>query len=182
MTPAEYIQLKAFSRQEGALLTLLWTASFVCYVVGLTQPSLGVVALLLALATPFFVSRRLGKFRDDCLEGILSFRRGWAFVIFTFFYASLLFAIVQLAYFTYMDHGQFVSQLTQLFATPENELMMKSMGMADSLNETLRMITEMRPVDLVLNIMFSNLFIGLVAGLPIAAITKREISSTTKKS
>jgi len=174
MTPAEYIQLKAFCRQDGALLALLWTASFVCYVVGLTQPSMGVVALLLALATPFFVSYRLGKFRDECLDGVLSFKRGWAYVIFTFFYASLLFGIVQLVYFTYLDHGLFVSQLTQLFASPENEQMMKSMGMSDSLNEALRMIAEMRPVDLVLNIMFSNLFIGVVTGLLIAAITKRE--------
>lgn len=182
MTPAEYIQLKAFCRQEGALLALLWTASFAFYVAGLTQPTLGLVALLLALATPFFVSRRVGKFRDGCLDGILSFRRGWAFVIFTFINASLLFALVQLVYFTYMDHGQFVSQLKEIFAMPENEQMMKGMGMADSLNETLRMMAEMRPIDLVLNILFSNVVIGLVAGLPIAAVTKREVSSTTKKS
>lgn len=182
MTPAEYIQLKAFCRQDGALLALLWTASFVCYVIGLTQPSMGVVALLLALATPFFVSYRLGKFRDECLDGVLSFKRGWAFVIFTFFYASLLFALVQLVYFTYMDHGQFVAQLREMFAMPENAQMMKGMGMADSLNETLRMMAEMRPVDLVLNILFSNVVIGLIAGLPIAAVTKREVRSTTKKS
>lgn len=182
MTPAEYIQLKAFCRQEGALLALLWTASFACYVAGLTQPTLGLVAMLLALATPFFVSYRLGKFRDGCLDGILSFRRGWAFVIFTFINASLLFALVQLVYFTYMDHGQFVAQLREMFAMPENAQMMKGMGMADSLNETLRMMAEMRPIDLVLNILFSNVVIGLIAGLPIAAVTKREVRSTTKKS
>ena len=41
MTPIEYVQLRAFARQDGALLSLLWIGSFACYIQGLTYPSLG---------------------------------------------------------------------------------------------------------------------------------------------
>lgn len=130
ITPSEYIQLKAFARQDGALLALLWTASFACYVIGLNSPGIGLVAAVLALVTPFFVSRRLRKFRDDCLDGVVSFRRGWAFAVLTFFYGSLLFAVVQFVYFAYLDHGSFLSGLTQMFAAPENAGIMKTAAWA----------------------------------------------------
>ena len=47
MTPQEYVQLKAFARQDGALLSLLWIGALVCYIQGLTNPLLGMAALLL---------------------------------------------------------------------------------------------------------------------------------------
>ena len=47
MTPAEYIQLKAFARQDGALLFLLWIASFACYIIGISSPLYATVALVL---------------------------------------------------------------------------------------------------------------------------------------
>lgn len=173
MTPSEYIQLKAFARQDGVLMAVLWTVSFAFYVMGLTRPTLGMLAILLALMTPFFMWQRLKKYRDGCLDGVLSLRRGWAFVIFTFFYGSLLFAAIQFVYFSYMDNGRFFKGLTQMFSDPANAESLKSLGIGSSLGETLHEMAAMRPIDLVLNILSSNLLMGLVAGLPIAAMAKR---------
>ena len=50
MTPAEYIQLKAFARQDGALMALLWIGSFGCYIAGLGHPIYGMIAVMLAVA------------------------------------------------------------------------------------------------------------------------------------
>ena len=63
MTAPEYIQLKAYARQDGFFLALLWTASFACYILGITNELLGMLALGLAIMTPFFVASRLRKFR-----------------------------------------------------------------------------------------------------------------------
>ena len=35
MTAPEYIQLKAFARQDGAFLALLWVAAFFLYIIGI---------------------------------------------------------------------------------------------------------------------------------------------------
>ena len=173
MTAPEYIQLKAFARTDGALLALLWTTSFVCYVAGMSQPELGMLALLLALVTPVFSLLRLKKFRDGVLEGILSFGRGWAFTLLTFFYASLLFAVVNFVYFSYMDHGYFFDMLNKMMAAPENVQILGKETM-DSVSETLQQVRQMRPIDLALNIMMSNLMAGLIISIPVAALMKRE--------
>ena len=173
MTAPEYFQLRAFARIDGLKLFLLWVASFGCYVAGLRSPILGVVAMTLAIATPFFSARLLRAFRDYGLDGIISLRRGWAYVVLQFFYASLLFAIAQFAYFTYLDKGYFAQALTQLFESPESAEAIKQMGMGAQISDSLQMLRTMRPIDLALNIMTSNLMIGCLIGLPIAAVCKR---------
>ena len=50
MTPEEYKQLKAFARQDGALLSLLWIGAMACYIQGLSSPILGMIAMLLIVA------------------------------------------------------------------------------------------------------------------------------------
>ena len=49
MTAPEYIQLKAYARQDGFFLALLWIASFVFYIMGLTNQMLGMAAIMLAV-------------------------------------------------------------------------------------------------------------------------------------
>ena len=95
MTPAEYIQLKAFARQDGALLALLLVAVFLLYIIGVSNQMLGLAAILLLFYVPFFVGKRLGKFRDYGREGLISFRRGYAYTILVFFYGGVLFAVAQ---------------------------------------------------------------------------------------
>jgi len=154
-------------------MAALWTSSFAFYVLGLTRPTLGLLAIVLALLTPYIMWRRLGKYRDGCLDGVLSLSRGWVFVIFTFFYGSLLFAAIQFVYFSYMDNGEFFKGLSQMFSDPANAESLKSLGIGSSFSDTLHEMATMRPIDLVLNILTSNILMGLLTGLPIAAMAKR---------
>ncbi len=173
MTPAEYIQLKAFARQDGALMALLWIGSFGCYIAGLGHPIYGMIAVMLAVATPFFAARRLRHFRDFGLEGIISMRRGWAFVVLIFFYASLLLAIAQYAYFAFLDHGFLMDTIEKMLHSPEAEQMLKQAGMKESIEENLAQLQAMRPIDIALNVLTTNILIGMVLGLPIAASMRR---------
>lgn len=174
MTAPEYIQLKAFARIDGALLSLLWIASFLLYVIGLTSPGYGLAAMILAVVTPFFVGSRLRRFRDDGRNGSISLLRGWVYVIFVFFYGGLIFALAQWAYLTFMDQGFLVKSITQMLSTPETEEALRQMGMGDSLKESLGILGEMRPIDLSLNMLTTNIMIGIVIGLPIAALLQRK--------
>ena len=172
MTSSEYIQLKAFARVDGAKLFLLWLASFACYVAGLRSPGLAVLSLVLALATPFLCFRQLRHFRDGVLEGIISFMRGWAYVVFLFFYAGLLFAMSQFVYFNWMDHGYFAHAMEELLAAPENAGVLRQMGTTPA--EVSDALTKMRPIETALNILSSNLLIGCLIALPLAAVSKRD--------
>ena len=174
MTPPEYIQLKAFARQDGALLSLLWIASFASYILGLANPVYSVLGIVLMFATPFFVMGRLRNFRDYGREGIISLMRGWAFVILTFFYAGLLFAVVLYCYFAFIDNGFLLATFTEMMSTPEAEQLIKQYGMTEQINESLSQLAQTRPIDLALNMLTTNIMLGIMLGLPIAAIMKRE--------
>ena len=173
MNVQEYSQLRAFARVDGLKLFALWLASFACYVAGLNSPGLGLVAMVLALITPFLSARLLRKYRDEALGGILKFGRGWVYVLYQFFYASVLFAVAQFIYFNFIDKGHFMDAVTEMLLSPENKEALKALGF-QGLEETLQMMRQMRPIDQVLNILTSNLLIGCVLGLPIAAFCKKE--------
>ena len=175
MTGVEYIQMKAFARYDGLKLFVLWLASFACYVAGFRTPGLGLVAMVLALLTPFMAYRMLRRYREDVLGGAISFRRGWFYVVLLFLNAGLLFAVAQFVYFNYMDQGYFMSAMTEMLNTPESAAAMKQMGMGATLNQTLDMMRQMRPIDLVLNILMSNLLIGCLVALLLAALGKRDV-------
>ena len=165
--------MRAFARFDGLKLFALWIVSFIFYVAGFSTPSLGMLAVLLAFITPYLVTRLLRQYRDNGLDGIISFGRGWAYIIFLFFYASLLFAACQFIYFSFIDKGYFASAVSDMFNNPENSQAIKILGMGNSMEEGLKQFCEMRPIDRVLNILTSNLMIGVFLGLPIAMLCKR---------
>ena len=88
-------QTKAFARQDGAILGAVWIASFASTMWSVTPgyALLSLLANILAISTPFVVAKRLKAFRDDALDGTISFRRGLFYCAQTFFNATLLLTI-----------------------------------------------------------------------------------------
>lgn len=173
VTVSEYVQLKAFARIDGARLSFLWMASFALYIIGLKSPGYGLAAMLLAVITPFFVGRCLRRFRDEGLKGTISFGRGWVYTVFVFFYSGLLFALAQWAYLTYMDQGYMMRTITEALANPETAEALRQMGMTETIGESLYQLGQMRPIDLSLNMLTTNIMLGMLLGLPIAAVLQR---------
>ena len=64
-------QLKAFARQDGAILALVWIVSFL-FTMKLPQSMVGNV---LTLSTPLVVAWRLRAFRNNALDGEISYRQ-----------------------------------------------------------------------------------------------------------
>ena len=175
MTPIEYVQLKAFARQDGALLALLWVATFLLYIIGVSNQLLGLVAFFLMCYTPFFVGERLAKFRDYGREGIISFRRGYAYTVFVFFYGGVLFAIVQYLYFAFMDHGFLLSQFSRMISSEEMQQALKHYGMTQMVDETMQEMANTRPIDYALNMLTINISLGFIMGLPLGLIMQRSV-------
>lgn len=174
MTAQEYLQLRAYSRLDGLRLSVLWIASFACYVWGLRRPELGMFAIGMALFTPVLMGLRLRSFRDGVMDGSITFGRGWVYTLFMSFYACIIFALAQFVYFQWIDNGFFVEALGDMVSAPESAPALQQLGMMRAVEESLSLLASMRPIDLVLNIMGSNMMICCVVGLPVAAIMKRD--------
>lgn len=184
-------QVKAFARQDGVFLSLLWIISFACWYgvmrhtgnnadtssVQQMDTSFGILSLLsnlLIIATPFFVGWRLIKFRDDALNGTISFRRGYAYSVYTFLYASMIFAVVHYLYFTFLDGGMFVDQMKM--AIVQLTSLDKTAGTNYSsvfTDENFDLLKTMKPINWALMFMIQNIGIGFLASLPIAFVCKR---------
>lgn len=164
------IQLKAFARQDGFLLFLLWMASFAVIV---NNPA-SLWGSLLAMATPFYVGYLLARFRNYALYGFISFRRALAFSLYTFFYASLLFAVAQFVYFRYLDHGTFLAMLTASMKTLEPFYRAQGISVSE-LQQSLAMIGQLTPIETAFVFMMQNILIGAVLSFPIAWIGKRTV-------
>lgn len=167
------IQLKAFARQDGAILGIVWIVSFASIVLS-PQTSWGNI---IALTTPFIVGWRLCRFRDYALDGVISFRRGLAYSWYTFFYASLLFAIAQYVYFRYLDNGTMTSMLLQTVKAMTPIYKQHGVSTAE-ITQAVNMFTSLKPIQLTFMFMMNNIFMGLILSLPISAICARRVSKT----
>ena len=147
MTAPEYVQLKAYARQDGFFLALLWIASFASYIMGLSNQMLAMAALLMAVMSPFFVANRLKKFRDVGREGVISFGRSYAYTIFVFFYGAVLLAVAQYLYFAYLDNGYLVNSFARMMNTDEGRLMLEQYGMTKMVDDSLAEMAATRPID-----------------------------------
>ena len=173
MTAPEYIQLKAYARQDGFFLALLWIASFSSYIMGLTNQILAMAALLMAVMSPFFVANRLKKFRDEGREGVISFARSYAYTIFVFFYGAVLLAVARYLYFAYMDNGYLVNSFAKMMTTDEGKMLLEQYGMTQMVDESLAEMAATRPIDYALNILTINISLGFILGVPIGLIMQR---------
>ncbi len=172
MDPIEFKQLKAFARQEGTFVGLIWIVSFACFIGEFSSPILGLTAMILAAISPFFLALRLKRFRDQARDGLISFRRALAFCILAFFYASLLFAVAQYIYFRYIDNGFLVSQYTTMFSTPEAKNMMKAIAAGNQIKDGINLLGSLRPIEIVFEFLSMNISLGIIISVPIAAIMK----------
>lgn len=165
------VQLKAFARQDALLLALLWAASFAC----IMRLNADFIGIILAMATPFLVGYRLKAFRTEALFGVISFRRAYAYSLYVFIYASLVFALVQYAYFQFLDNGAFVESIATTLKQMTPIYEQNGMSKADikSLNDWVEIMRLTTPVQWAFMFMMHNLAIGAIVSLPIALIGKR---------
>jgi hypothetical protein len=177
ISPIEYVQLKAFARQDGALLALLWVAAFLLYLMGVTNGALGLAAVMLMLYTPIFVGGRLGKFRDYGREGLISFRRCYVYTVLVFFYGGVLFAVAQYLYFAFFDNGFLLSQMSRMVSTDEARQMLQQYGMTQMVEESLEEMATIRPIDYALNMLTVNISLGFILGVPISLVMKNSPST-----
>ena len=177
MTPEEYIQLKAFARQDGAMLSLLWIGSFACYIKGLSSPTLAFAALLLMTLSPFFAASRLRHFRDYAREGFITFKRGYAYTVMSFFYAGLLMAMAIYVYFEFMDHGYLLGMYSSVMDSEEGKRVLEMSGMKEQMAQGLQDLYNMRPIDYAVNMLTAIIITGLVLALPIAAMLQKRVKN-----
>ena len=168
-------QVKAFARIDGVFMAVLRAASFMAIIF---DPQ-SVWGTMLAIATPFVAGARLKVFRDRALDGVISFRRGYAYLWYTFLYASLLFAAFQLVYFRFFDNGAFVGMLVGALQTIEAIYRQQNLSVRE-LQEAVNTLRATSDVQLVFTFFTQNITFCAIMSLPVAAIMRRSYAPYNK--
>ena len=172
-TREEYEQIKAYARIDGAIMGGMWILSFACFIGQFYEPVLNMASMVLGISAIVVSAIRLKNFRDNILDGVISYWKAYGYSLLTYFYASLLMAAAQYIYFQFIDHGFMLAQYTAMTSSPEFKSHMTLYGIkADEMKMTMDTIATLRPIDIALQFLTTNLFLGIVISWPIAALLK----------
>ena len=172
----DYEQLKAYARIDGLLVALIWTASFLCCMRMALNPMMFMLALGIGAFSLAFAAMRLKRFRDNILDGFISYRRSLAYSIMTYLYASLLFAGIQYLYFQFIDGGDFINMQLNALNDPQAKQMMQSVyGLTpQDIEFAIQNLRALTPIRMALQFFTTNVLMGIIVSVPIALIMQRK--------
>lgn len=178
ISPSEYIQLKAFARQDGLIMGLILIAAMGCFVGSMVNPQWQMGFLLGLMAVPVVAFLRLRTFRNEICNGNISFRRAFVYVLMMMAYGCILLAAATFVYFTFFDKGLFMTTLQQNIALPEIKESFKQAGInPKDLEEQLKSIAQSRPIDFAITVFSEGVISSCFLALIIALLGKRKVKS-----
>ena len=138
-------------------------------------------SVMLFVCSPFYAANRLRHFRDYAREGLISFLRGYAYMVLVFFYAGLLLAAVLFVYFNFIDQGYLMGKFTEIMATKESQQALSMYGLTSQMEQTMKELAALRPIDHAVNMLTFTITAGLLVGIPTAALMQRKTVSQVKE-
>ena len=164
-----YFHTRAYARIDGGKLGLFWISSFALFVFNFSYPLCGMLWIITMIATPFLIGIMTRQYAVNQLNGKISYRRAYVYSFLITFYASLILAFAQWVYFQYLDHGFVIDHYASMFSSKDVHNALQNMGYKiDDVNNMIDVLKSLRPIDLALQILWSNMFAGLIISLTTA--------------
>ena len=172
----ESMQTKKGNMQQyamifGTYMGIFWILKFALIPLGLTHPFLSLLFICLTICVPFMGYYYTRLYRDRVCGGVIPFMHAWSFNILMYMCAALLTAIAHYVYFQYIDEGYILNTcretLETLMSTPGMEV---NSGQIKQALETMERLT---PVDIMLNMLQTNVFFCVLLGIPTALLVMR---------
>lgn len=164
-----YQHLRAFARIDGGKLGLFWIGSFALFVLNFSFPLCGMLWMITMIATPFIIGILTRRYTVSQLDGTITYGRAYVYSFLVTFYASLILAIAQWVYFQYIDNGFFLNQYVKIMSSQDVSNALSSMGYKiDEINKLIEVLRSLRPIDIALQVLWSNMIAGLIISLTTA--------------
>lgn len=176
----ELRQLRLYARYDGLYASILLLGSFACFLaLSLTETGSGAWTLLtslcplIVLLTPVFIYRRLCKFRDEGLGGIISVKRALLYTIRTTTNAAFFFSLMQFVYLRFADQGTLMGIIERIIMSDkaQTEQILQSLNM--TMSDYLGALQAVSPLALASNSFVTLAFGGILLGALMAPMAKR---------
>lgn len=147
---------------------------FAFFPLGLSYPFLSLLFVAMTLCVPFMGYAYVRMYRDKVCGGSIGALHAWAMHVQLYFYAALLAALPHYIYFRYIDRGwiagNYQTQWEQMQQAGGSEVQ----AYVSVMEETLQTLQTLTPLDWTINLLSSDIMAGVLLGLPVALMVRRE--------
>lgn len=124
-----------------------------------------IAALIVSMLYRFSI-----KFRDDECEGVITYGRAFSYIILLFFYAALISTVVKYFFFRFINPGYLETMFQDTMKMMET---LKFQMTSAEIDQTESMF---KPLSFSLLYIWSNIIMGTLVGLVMAAFVKKNKS------
>lgn len=165
--------MQRYAMLFGTYMGGYWILKFILFPLGLTVPFLSLLFMGLTLGVPFMGYYYVRMYRNQVCGGAISFPQAWIFTVFMYIFAALLTAVAHYIYFRYIDNGFILNTCeTQIDMLAQSNVP-RIEGYIDMYRDALEMARTYTPIDITIQIMSTNVFIGSVLAIPTALLVMK---------
>lgn len=169
-----YIQ--RYAMLFGTYMGIYWIIGSVFFPLGLRNPLLLLLFMILVIAGPFIGYRYVRTYRNAACEGCISFSHAWVFTTLMYVFASLLAAAAHYIYFRFIDQGFIINTYTdmvnEVFSTNVT-VMPEIESYREKLETACEQLASLTPIEITMQIFSNNIFWGILLGIPTALCVMR---------
>ena len=153
---------------NGLIMGGLFTANFL--ITASKNSILGLVSLVITGFIVYMMYRMAIKFRDNECEGTITYGKSLSYIVLTFFFGTLIVAVVKFFYVQFIDK-EFLDNLLQ-----ESFKVIESFKIPMDDEKYDQMEKMMSPLGFVAQTIWANLIYGTITGLILSFFIKKEKS------
>lgn len=170
--------LHKYAMQFGTYMGLFWIAKFILVPLGVEIPFLQIPFLILTLAVPFLGYYYARMFRDRVCGGNISFLQAWLFTLFMYMFAAILAAVAHYIYFRFIDHGLLYDTYYHVIQEYKKLDGQETQELWKQIEEALGIWGSFSPIELIFQMISSNVFYGSILAIPTALLVMKKKKST----
>lgn len=172
----EKSSLVKWAMTYGLIFGIYWSIKYIFFILGVQSPTLLVIYLLLTIAVPFIAYYFTQKYKNEGLDGEISFFHAWRFGIMLYFFAALIVSLVHFIFYQYIAPPDFISKALQ-----QSVNVLQQTDPNNSIIGTLNTLPIPSPIQMAVQGIFNNIFYGILLSIPVALIVSRKKTGITEE-
>lgn len=183
MTKIDYKVFQQYASLYGLVVGVIWLCAFYCSIYGISVAGLGLLGDVCVVSGPVAAFYQAKKYRNNVLEGCITFGNALYFLFSVYIYAVILLAAGQFIYFTYLDQDFLYNTYKDLLSQPVYQQMLRSMANPSQINTALEQFREAtyRPIGMVFGFMGFHLIVCFALSFFSALFLKRGIPNAPQR-
>lgn len=152
--------------QNGLILGVIFSINFLLSTSKIT--TLILLTYIIAIVIVATIYKFTIRFRDDESNGVITYGKAFKYIIYLFFYAALISTVVKYVYFRFIN----TAYLETMFQETMKMMEMLKVPMSNAeIDQTEKMFN---PLSFSLLYIWSDIIMGALVGLIMAAFVKKE--------